>query len=384
MEDREKRDDKKNKKNKRWGYTTGTCAAGAAKAAGELLLGGGGDNGTVEVRIPSGKRVRLTVEDPRRIGEGVSCAIRKDAGDDPDVTHGALVYALVEKRAESGVALCGGEGVGQVTLPGLDAPVGEAAINRVPRAMIQENLLDVCERYGYTGGLMVTISIPGGAELARRTFNPNLGIVGGLSILGTTGMVEPMSDRGLLGTIRAELSVRRAGGETRAVITPGNYGTRFLAGWDAGRFGPVKCGNFIGETLDMAGDLAFTELLVAGHIGKLVKLAVGNFNTHSKHGDPRLEILTSYAGLAGADRTLMTRLMGCATTEYALDILENAGLWEAVRERVFSVIQSRLNRRAPGSLTVGAALFSSQRGFLGFTGPHPSGVFVAHRTSDRV
>jgi cobalt-precorrin-5B (C1)-methyltransferase len=307
------------------------------------------------------------IEDLRCNGEQASCAVRKDAGDDPDVTHGVLVYALVEKRPEAGIALAGGEGIGRVTLPGLDAPVGEAAINKVPRAMIQEHVQDVCGRYGYTGGLRVTVSIPGGGKIAERTFNPKLGIKGGLSILGTTGIVEPMSDRGLLGTIRAEFSVRRAGGETGAVITPGNYGIRFLAEWGRGAFQPVKCGNFIGDSLDMARELGFTELLVAGHVGKLIKLAAGNFNTHSKYGDPRLEILTAYAGLAGAGRALMGDLMGCVATEQALTLLEGAGLWEEVRCRIFEAIQAHLTRRAQGGIKARAALFSSSRGFLGFT-----------------
>jgi cobalt-precorrin-5B (C1)-methyltransferase len=364
------------------GYTTGTCAAAAAKAAAEALLGGAREGSDVAVRTPQGTVLRLMTEDLRCDGSGASCAVRKDAGDDPDVTHGVLVYARVEKRGDPGdVALFGGEGVGQVTLPGLDAPVGGPAINSVPRAMIRENLREVCARYGYGGGIAVTISIPGGAELARRTFNPSLGVIGGLSILGTTGIVEPMSDRGLLGTIKAELSVRRAMGETRAVITPGNYGIRFLSGWEgAGKWEkipPVKCGNFIGDTLDMAGDAGFGELLVAGHIGKLIKLAVGAFNTHSKYGDGRLEILTAYAGTAGADRPLMESLMACATTDHALALLESAGLWEAVFSRVREAVQSRLDRRACGTLSVGAAFFSSARGFLGLSRPVSDGLSKA-------
>jgi cobalt-precorrin-5B (C1)-methyltransferase len=360
-----------NGKRMRRGYTTGTCAAAAARAAAAILLDGAGDpeeTRFVEIATPSGRRLRLRPEDISREDGAVSCAVRKDAGDDPDITDGILVYVRVEKSAGSGIMIEGGRGVGRVTKPGLDAPPGAAAINRTPLRMIRENVETVRERYGYEGGLKVSISIPGGEELARRTFNPELGIVGGLSILGTSGIVEPMSDDGFIGAIEAELRVLRAGGEYKALITPGNYGRDFLAS----RYGelssnPVKCSNYVGDALDIAAGMGFRYLLLAGHIGKLIKLAVGSFNTHSKYGDPRMVIFAAHAGLAGGGRELIARIMDCATTESAIGLLVEAGLWGTVKESIFDAVQKTLDRRCGEKLSAGAVLFSSQWGFLGCT-----------------
>ena len=358
-------------KRMRYGYTTGTCAAAAARAAAAILLDSAGEPGEarfVEISTPSGRSFRLCPEDISRADGAVSCAIRKDAGDDPDITDGVLVYARVEKSAGSEITIEGGRGVGRVTKAGLDAPPGAAAINRTPLGMIRENLESIRERYGYKGGLKVSISIPGGEDLARRTFNPDLGIVGGLSILGTSGIVEPMSDDGFTGAIQAELRVLRAEGEYKALITPGNYGKNFLAARGGELNGnPVKCGNYIGDALDIAVDMGFRYLLLAGHIGKLIKLAVGNFNTHSKYGDPRMEIFAAHAGLAGGSGELITRIMDCATTEPVIGLLREADLWEGVRKSIFGAIQKKLDRRCGEKLTAGAVLFSSQWGFLGCT-----------------
>ncbi|MDR3160523.1 MAG: cobalt-precorrin-5B (C(1))-methyltransferase CbiD [Spirochaetaceae bacterium] len=352
----------------RWGYTTGSCAAAAAKAAAILLLTDAGPQPfPVEIRTPGGKKLSLVPEDIRRDQGAVSCGIRKDAGDDPDITNGVLVYARVEKNAGPEILILGGEGVGRVTKPGLDAAVGEAAINRTPRRMIREAAAAVCAASGYTGGLTVTISIPGGEALAERTFNPKLGIVGGLSILGTTGIVEPMSDRGFIGTIKAEYAVRRAQGERTVVIAPGNYGRDFLAASPLAGIEPVLCSNFIGDALDLAAEAGFECLLLAGHIGKLVKLATGNFNTHSKYGDPRLEILTAYAALEGAPRDLLGEILHAAVTEQAVALLEEAGLWPAVLRRLLGAVQDQIDRRCRGKLLAGALLFSTGKGLLGLT-----------------
>lgn len=369
----------------RCGYTTGSCAAAAARAATAILLDSAGDpeeKSLVEISTPAGRTLRLHPEDISREDGAVSCAIRKDAGDDPDITDGILVYARVEKKGGTGIAIGGGRGVGRVTKAGLDAPPGAAAINKIPLRMIRENVEALCRRYGYDGGLQVTISIPKGEELARRTFNPDLGIVGGLSILGTSGIVEPMSDDGFIGAIRAELRILRAQGEYKALITPGNYGKDFLAGFES-RTGhktgfcaacgggpgsnPVKCSNYIGDALDIAADDGFKYLLLAGHIGKLIKLAAGNFNTHSKYGDPRMEIFAAYTGLAGGGRELIGRIFDCATSESVIGLLTEENLWDAVKKNIFDAIQKALDRRCGTKLTAGAVLFSSQRGFIGCT-----------------
>ena len=374
----------------RRGWTTGSCAAAAAKAAVTGLLSGERPE-AVAIPTPSGISLRLCPED-WQFGPGwVSCAVRKDAGDDPDSTNGILVYAKAEKDegegggAEEGIAIEGGEGIGRVTRPGLDQPVGEAAINSAPRRMIRENVAEARRSCGWTGPLRLTISIPDGAELARKTFNPMLGITGGLSVLGTTGIVEPMSDDAYTGAIRSELSVLRAAGERTALVTPGNYGMAFLqnipqtsspalgeALWNRfqgalSRSGqPVKCSNYIGETLDIAAELGFRRVLLVGHIGKLMKLATGNFNTHSRYGDSRRELFAAFAGAEGAGQTAVAALLDCATSEAAIDLLQEAGIWEAVLERLLAAIEKQLERRT--RVETGAALFSMSRGFLGMTG----------------
>ncbi|MDR0709413.1 MAG: cobalt-precorrin-5B (C(1))-methyltransferase CbiD [Spirochaetaceae bacterium] len=358
-------------KRMRCGYTTGSCAAAAARAAAAILLESGGEPEearAVEISTPSGRRLRLRPEDIRREAGAVSCAVRKDAGDDPDVTDGILVYARVEKIDGTEIVIEGGPGVGRVTKAGLDAAPGEAAINKTPLAMIRENLEAICRRYGRKEGLKATISVPGGEELARRTFNPDLGIVGGLSILGTSGIVEPMSDDGFIGAIEAELRILRAEGERKALITPGNYGRDFLAARGGElNSNPVKCANYIGDALDIAADMGFQYLLLVGHIGKLVKLAVGNFNTHSKYGDPRMEVFAAHTALAGGDRELIARIMDCATTESAIGLLLGANLWDNVKKSVFDAIQKTLDRRSGERITSGAVIFSSQWGLLGST-----------------
>ena len=246
----------KNRKKLRCGYTTGSCAAAAAKAAAQMLLGGQRTE-NVELVTPSGQKLLLDVEEILQEKERVSCAIRKDSGDDPDITNGILIFASVEK-AENGFRLEGGTGVGRVTLPGLDQPVGEAAINTVPRRMITRAVEDICAQYGYTGGIRVLISIPEGVRLAGRTFNPRLGIEGGLSILGTTGIVEPMSEAALLDTIEVEMKQRAAQGWKKIILTPGNYGMDFLKeALHLEQEKSVKCSNYIGEALDKAVETGF-------------------------------------------------------------------------------------------------------------------------------
>jgi cobalt-precorrin-5B (C1)-methyltransferase len=355
----------------RYGYTTGTCAAAAAKAAAAVVISGDlGAGASVEILTPRGSRLVLSPEDIRLEGDGsmASCAIQKDAGDDPDITHGIMVRAEVKKNRSPRIVIRGGPGVGRVTKPGLDPPVGAPAINRTPLRMIRENLRELREKYAYQGGFTVTISIPGGEALARRTFNPKLGIVGGLSILGTSGVVEPKSDDGFIGAIRAEFSVLRAGGEHKVLITPGNYGRDFLKTQPGlVKSVPVACGNYIGESLDMAAEFGFKYLLLVGHIGKLIKLATGNFNTHSKYGDPRLEIFAAYAGLAGAPRDLIQGIFDSPTTEEVLRIVGGGKLWEDMKGKILTKIQEQLDYRSGGKIKTGAVLFSVTRGLLGTT-----------------
>ena len=358
----------------RCGYTTGTCAALGAAGAARLLLTGR-EPETVALRTPKGIMVEVAPIYCRRTDAGAVCAIRKDGGDDVDVTTGLPVIASVVLEPDApGVRILGGEGVGRVTKPGLDQPVGEAAINHVPRQMIAEALEREAENAAYTGGFAVTISVEGGAETAKRTFNPHIGVEGGLSILGTSGIVEPMSQQAILDTIQLEMNqaalrAKNAPGPRRLVLAPGNYGLDYLASAlpQFERFPVVKTSNFIGDTLDMAATAKFEEVLLVGHVGKLCKLAAGVMNTHSHTADGRAEVFCAHAALCGAAHEVCAALMDAATTDACLDILDGAQLRAPVLESILAAIQMHLDRRAGGAFRVGAVLFSNQHGPLGET-----------------
>ncbi len=357
----------KDGKKLRLGYTTGSCAAAAAKAAAVMLLTGRRLE-TVALLTPKGIRLELEVREVETGPGYVSCAIAKDAGDDPDVTNGALIFARVSRREEPGIVIDGGPGVGRVTKPGLDQPVGAAAINSVPRRMIRENLEEACALADWSGGLEAVISVPEGERLAKKTFNPRLGIAGGISILGTTGIVEPMSDGALVSTIRAELSQRRAAGDRYVLLTPGNYGSEFIR--DGLGLDPalaVQTSNFIGDALDLCRELGFSGALLVGHVGKLVKLAGGMLNTHSRWGDCRMEILAAHAGAAGAPPERLGELLECAACDDALRILREAGVYRETLERVTRRAAFHLSARAGEDLEVGTVLFSKVYGILGRT-----------------
>ena len=355
----------------RCGYTTGTCAALGAAGAARLLLTGR-EPETVALRTPKGIVVEVAPLWCRSTDTGAACAIRKDGGDDVDVTTGLPVVASVVLEPDApGVRIFGGEGVGRVTKPGLDQPVGEAAINHVPRQMIAEALEREAENAAYTGGFAVTISVEGGAETAKRTFNPHIGVEGGLSILGTSGIVEPMSQQAILDTIQLEMNqaALRAKDHRRLILAPGNYGLDYLHETypQFADIPVVKTSNFIGDTLDMAAAAHFEQVLLVGHIGKLCKLAGGIMNTHSHTADCRTELFCTHAALCGADRKVCTALYNAATTDACLEILDTAGLRKPVLQSLLAAIQLHLDRRAGGAFRVGAVLFSNQHGPLGQT-----------------
>ncbi|NBH14761.1 cobalamin biosynthesis protein CbiD [Lachnospiraceae bacterium] len=352
----------------RLGYTTGSCAAAAAKAAAYMLLAGE-DIDYVSLTTPGGYSLYLEILD-KKWGDGfVSCAVRKDAGDDPDVTDGVLIYAKVSaakaEEAQDGplVFISGGTGVGTVTKPGLEQPVGAAAINRVPRQMICQELEQLCALYHNLQGLEVVISVPGGEELARKTFNPRLGILGGISILGTTGIVEPMSESAMMSSIQLELKQQTALGRKNLLVTPGNYGQAFLQQhFPLQLSDSIKCSNFVGETIDFAADLGVENLLFVAHIGKFIKVAGGIFQTHSRNADARMEILTANAALAGAEQPLLKKLMQAVTTEEGIRMLEEAGWLEQTMVHVTERLESHLARRSFGRINLGVVLFSSELG----------------------
>lgn len=357
----------KDGKRLRLGYTTGSCAAAAAKAAVWMLLTGNRRE-KISLITPKGIELSLDVKEINMTNKTVACAIEKDSGDDPDVTKGTLIFATVSYAEEPGVFIDGGEGVGRVTKRGLDQPVGNAAINSVPRQMIRENVEEVCRLTDYPGGLTVIISVPEGTVLAKKTFNPRLGIEGGISILGTTGIVEPMSEQALVDTIKVELKQRRANGAKYVLLVPGNYGADFIR-TDLG-IDPaiaVQTSNFIGDALDMCRELGFKGALLIGHIGKLVKIAGGMFNTHSKYGDCRMDILTAQAAACGISPAGAQEMLECVACDDALRILQEEGIYEKTLERLTEQVNKLLTIRVGGELETGAVLFSKVYGLLGKT-----------------
>lgn len=354
-------------KNLRCGYTTGSCATAAAKAAAVMLLTG---QRVTTVRIDTPKGIVLDLE-PLEVEQGadyVSCAIRKDSGDDPDDTNGILVYAKVEKTASAGVVIAGGVGVGKVTKPGLACAQGGPAINPTPRRMITSELTKVMEEAGYQGGLLVTISIPEGVEIAKKTFNPRLGIVGGLSVLGTSGIVEPMSEKALIETMYVEMRAQKARGNKNLLVFFGNYGedfTRDIMHLDLD--GAVTCSNFVGELLDYAVFLGFESLLLIGHSGKLVKLAQGVMNTHSKYADCRTELFALEAMFHGASVEVGKEIYACLTTDEVTKILQREQLFEPVIAKVTEKIDFYMQHRVHGKIKTAALMFSNVYGILGKT-----------------
>lgn len=358
------------KKELRKGFTTGSCGAAAAKAALYMLLTGGVKD-EIEIITPGGAVFRTEVKDIFREGNRVRCAVVKDGGDDPDVTTGLHVTAEVraEERADGAleIRIEGGPGVGRVTLPGLDQPVGNAAINRVPRQMIEKELSEVAELLDFRGRIRVILSVPGGEAAAERTFNPRLGIEGGISILGTTGIVEPMSTRAILDTIRVELKQRKALGDRIAAVSPGNYGLNFMKetyGYDLNR--SVKCSNYVGDTVDMVRELDFRGMLLTGHIGKLIKVSGGIMNTHSKEGDARMELLAAGVIRAGGSMDTLRGILNCRVTEEALGIIqaESPALLRKSMESVMDRILYYLRKRAGEELPVECILYSNEFGLL--------------------
>ena len=350
----------------RCGYTTGSCAALAASGAVKLLLTGE-EPAALHIITPKGWPVDTEPLFCRMEGETACCAVRKDAGDDPDVTDGMLICAAVTKT-DSGIEIDGGAGVGRVTKPGLDQPTGAAAINSVPRRQIQEAAEKLCAECGYTGGLRIVISAPDGEGIAQKTFNPQLGITGGISILGSSGVMEPMSERAIVETTALEIRQAAASGAKRLILLPGNYGMDYLSGNlpELALIPRAKCSNYIGEAVDAARLEGFGEVLLIGHIGKLVKLAGGIMNTHSNTADCRRELFVCHAALCGADRETCRALMEEVTTEGCLAVLARVGLREPVTESLLRAVQAQLSRRA-GEMKIGALLFSSETGLLGMT-----------------
>ena len=347
-----------------FGYTTGTCAAAAAKAATCYLLTGICPE-RVYIKTPKGIELSLQPQNANLDGKTAVCAIKKHSGDDPDVTDGILIYAQVKRSQSDDIAVDGGIGIGRITQPGLKRPVGEAAINPAPLSQIKDAVREAIDELGESCGIDVLIYAPEGVEIAKKTFNPNLGIEGGISILGTSGIVEPMSEDALTDSIELELSQKRALGFTRIILTPGNYGEDFLTehlGIDKSCI--VKCSNYIGKSIDFAINAGFTDVLIFGHIGKLVKLSGGIMNTHSREGDCRAELMASCVLREGGGETLARAMLDCVTTDEMLKRLNEAGFLKATMDVMAQRIDFSLKNRVKGQIGIYAAVFSDLYGLL--------------------
>lgn len=366
----------------RQGYTTGTCAQAAVKAAMQMMFGLEKEKlQSVQVELPKGKWLELRILDiqmeyksGQTLPVSVSCAVKKDSGDDPDITNGILVYGKVTRtdNGSSGrlITIDGGVGVGRVTKPGLEQPIGAAAINSVPRRMIKREIEAVCEEVGYMQEIKAVISIPGGEELAKKTFNPRLGVEGGLSILGTSGIVEPMSEQALLDTIRLDMKVKLSAPENKEkilIVTPGNYGLEFLLQeYGIQEEETVKCSNFIGQSIDMAKELGCRYFLLVGHIGKLIKVSGGIMNTHSKWADCRMELLAAAALQSGISGELSKSFLDCVTVDDAFSkCRENERT--LIMAQIMKKMEQYLKYRAEDEMQIGAVAFSKIYGILGKT-----------------
>ena len=367
----------KNGKKLRRGLTTGTCAAAAASAAAWDLLTGG-ERKEVTLKLPDGQNVSLPV---RKLpcAFGTEYAVTKDSGDDPDVTNGTEIRARAEFRQDNpengfreeeypGVLLLGGEGVGTVTKKGLEQKVGMPAINRIPRRMILSAVWEALQNSDREEEICITVSVPDGEALARRTFNPMLGVEGGISILGTTGIIEPMSEKAIVDTIALQIRQKKEEGQPLLVLVPGNYGRRY-ATQELGLpvSAVVLCSNYVGESLDLAVASGFERILLVGNLGKLIKVAAGIMNTHSRISDARWEIMAAHAGLQGADASMLRQIRECTTTDAMLELLTEWELRDKVMEGLLRSMGKKKKKRTGDDVLCGAVVFSEQYGYLGQT-----------------
>lgn len=356
----------------RSGFTTGSCAAAAAGAATYMLLSQQKKE-KIKITTPAGTSYEPDILDIDLNSDYVSCAVKKDAGDDPDITNGILVYAKVEKVTcqDEQIQIIGGTGVGKITRPGLEMPVGEYAINSTPRKMIKLEVQGILDSFDVDTQLLVTIYVPDGEQIAQKTFNPHMGIVGGISILGTTGIVEPMSSEALIKTIELDLSQKYAEGAEVAVMVPGNYGVTFLKNnYEYDEKKAVLFSNYVGVGIDKAIEVGFKKILIVGHTGKLVKVAGGIMNTHSKEADSRMELMVA-AILKAAKKnnmdievSLLNNILDQVTTTAALDILKEYSLVDVVCEQLLDDILYHLQKRAGDECQVEAILYENSYGLL--------------------
>ena len=356
-----------NGKKLRKGFTTGTCATAATAAAISMILNQDIEE-KVTVSTANGVEVTMDIKDPSFGELTASAAVEKDGGDDADATHGLLIYSTVTLLPDSNdIEIDGGEGVGRVTQKGLKCDVGMAAINPTPRAMIEKTARQLL---GPNCGAKIIISVPGGGETAKLTYNSRLGIVGGISILGTTGIVNPMSEESWKASITIELTMLYNQGYRSVVLAPGNYGEDFatnVLGIPPHRI--VNMSNFVGHVLKEVQRIGFTRVLMVGHMGKFVKVAGGIFSTHSKDSDARMEIIMANLALLGAPVELLEKVDQCITTDAAGTFIE-----EYHYEEVYQVLvdkmkfrSERLLRNRKPEVSIDVVTFGTEAGYLAST-----------------
>lgn len=340
----------------RCGYTTGSCAAGAAKAA-VMMLETGQKISYVEIDTPAGVRLKLEINNQKIEKEVVSCSIVKDGGDDPDVTDGIEIFAEVRKREDSKIIIDGGKGVGRIKRKGLFGEVGQAAINPVPMKMIEKEVSEVSNR-----GYDISIYVPRGEEIGKKTFNKNIGIEGGISIIGTKGIVYPMSEDALIKTIYMEVDmIEEKYGTDNIVLVPGNYGEKISdsLGLSEGR---VKISNYIGDSILYIYNKGFKSITLVGHVGKFSKLSIGVFNTHSKVCDGRMEAFIYYLALKGAPRELLDKVNNAITAEEGLNICIEAGYSEIVKNMERGAEEKIRKYLKDENYPVNVIIYSMERG----------------------
>lgn len=372
----------KNQQSLRCGITTGTCSAAAAVAASTHLLLGMEQN-SVSIMTPKGMELEVPVHIMAASGNMCEYMVRKDSGDDPDVTNQTPVHVRVKMiedlsvleslkifsdKEYPGIYLTGGIGVGTVTKEGLEQNVGMPAINEIPRTMIFQGVYEVMQQAEWKGSVLVTVFVPEGEALAKKTFNEQLGIEGGISILGTSGIIEPMSEKAIIDTIEIEIRQLSRMGYKNLLVTPGNYGQAYASrylGLDLSQ--SVKSSNYIGETIDLAISYHMDSFLLVGNIGKLIKLAAGIMNTHSKVADGRGEIMAMHTVLCGGTREMAETVMNCVNTDRMLTYLDEWNLKDAVLQSICNKIDEHMEHRIKGAMTYGVVLFSEKYGYLGGT-----------------
>ena len=349
----------------RCGFTTGSCAAMAAKAAALIYL----KKEPIEkvgITTPKGIVVEAQVINIEVGKDFSACSVIKDAGDDIDVTDKIELRAQITFVEEDKITVDGGVGVGRITRKGLGKNIGDAAINDKPREMIISEVMEIFKELDYKKGARIIISVPYGLEAAKKTFNPVLGIEGGISILGTSGIVEPKSLKALKDSIFLEMKMLRECGSDTLVLTLGNYGEMFIKSKDICLNEiTVKCSNFIGESLDYASILKFKRVVLIGHIGKLCKVAGGIMDTHSHVADGRREIFACYSSLNGASLETLQKIMNSITSIECLEILREVNLSEKTMISITNAAQGYLERFVGGDFEIGIVMFDNDKKIIG-------------------